>query len=369
MSYISDVLLCLCGDVMTGRGVDQALPHPRDPRLAEPGAASAVEYVRLAEAANGPIPIPIDYGYIWGDALGDLRSTAISLRVVNLETSITTSRDFWPKGINYAMSPQNIACLTAAGIDCCVLANNHVLDFGHAGLAETLETLEAAHIAAVGAGRNLAQAQAPAINVVSSKCRILVFAFAFTTSGIPQEWAATRQKPGIDVLPDLSGRTLSEIAERIRTSRRPGDVVVASIHWGANWGYPILPEERAFAHGLIDAAGVDIVYGHSSHHPKAIELYEGKLILYGCGDCLDDYEGISGFEEFRDDLVIVYLPAVDASTGRLARLTLLPFQITRFRLNHVSHDDALWLRDTLNRESNRYGAQFVLTKDDALALE
>ena len=77
---------------------------------------------------------------------------------------------------------------------------------------------------------------------------------------------------------------------------------MASIHWGDNWGYDIPREQTTFAHKLIDEAGVDVIHGHSSHHPKGIEVYKDKPIIYGCGDFIDDYEGISGYENFRDDL-------------------------------------------------------------------
>ena len=125
----------LCGDVMTGRGIDQALPHPCPPILHEGYMDSALDYLRIAEEENGPVPRPADFHYIWGDALDEWRSAKPHARVVNLETSITRSDAFEPKGINYRMSPENAGCLTAAAIDCCVLANNHVLDWGQAGLS------------------------------------------------------------------------------------------------------------------------------------------------------------------------------------------------------------------------------------------
>ena len=64
--------------------------------------------------------------------------------------------------------------------------------------------------------------------------------------------------------------------------------------------------QSQLAHSLLDEAGVDVIHGHSSHHVKGIEVYKGKAILYGCGDFLTDYEGIQGYEEFRDDLVLMY---------------------------------------------------------------
>ena len=120
----ADVTLFLCGDVMTGRGIDQILPHAGDPRLFESYVRSAHDYVALAERGAGPIPRPVDFAYIWGDALGELARVAPDARVVNLETSVTRSEEAWPKGINYRMNPANVGCLAAAGIDVCVLANN-----------------------------------------------------------------------------------------------------------------------------------------------------------------------------------------------------------------------------------------------------
>jgi poly-gamma-glutamate synthesis protein (capsule biosynthesis protein) len=139
--------LFLCGDVMTGRGIDQILPHPSAPALYEPYIRSALDYVRIAQRANGHIPKPVDFEYVWGDALEALGESAVDARIVNLETAITRSDDYWRgKGINYRMHPHNLACLNAANIDCCVLANNHVLDWGYAGLSETLVSLRQAGI-------------------------------------------------------------------------------------------------------------------------------------------------------------------------------------------------------------------------------
>lgn len=138
--------LFVCGDVMTGRGVDQVLPHPSPPHLYEPYMRSALDYVALAEKANGPIPRPVDPDYVWGTALQILADVSPHARVINLETSVTTSDTAETKGINYRTHPDHVAVLTAARIDCCVLANNHVLDWGQTGLLETLDTLARADI-------------------------------------------------------------------------------------------------------------------------------------------------------------------------------------------------------------------------------
>jgi poly-gamma-glutamate synthesis protein (capsule biosynthesis protein) len=131
--------LFLCGDVMTGRGIDQVLAHPSDPIIYEDYVRDAREYVRLAEKVNGPIPRDADPRYVWGHALEELTGT--DARIINLETAVTSSDDYWKgKGINYRMHPANVPVLEAARPDVCVLANNHVLDYGYTGLKETLDT-------------------------------------------------------------------------------------------------------------------------------------------------------------------------------------------------------------------------------------
>jgi len=180
------ITIALSGDVMTGRGIDQVLPRPCDPRLHESHVASARDYVALAERASGPIPRPVDLAYVWGEAPAARRRLKADAWIVNLETAVTRSEDPAPKGINYRMSPENAACLSAAGIDCCTLANNHVLDWGMAGLLETLETLPALGLKTAGAGRTAADAAAPAILELAAG-RVLVFAFGAPSSGIPPD--------------------------------------------------------------------------------------------------------------------------------------------------------------------------------------
>lgn len=352
------VTLFLSGDVMTGRGIDQVLPHPCLPRLHESYATSALEYVEIAEQANGPIQRPVAFDYIWGDALAELGLVSPDLRIVNLETAVTTSEDHWPdKGIHYRMHPDNLPCLRAAGIDCCVLANNHVIDWGYSGLLETLQSLEREGLATAGAGPNRETAEAPAVFDLPGKGRVLVFAFGHASSGVPHEWGASAEAPGLSLLPDLSEATVAEVKARIAAAARPGDLVVASIHWGGNWGYEVPHAHRVFAHRLIEEAGVHLVHGHSSHHPRGIEIHEGCPILYGCGDFLNDYEGITGYEAFRDDLTLMYFVTLDPGKGQLVRLEMTPLQIKRFRLQHPSDADRRWMLDTLNREYAVFGTR------------
>jgi poly-gamma-glutamate synthesis protein (capsule biosynthesis protein) len=282
------VTLFLCGDVMTGRGIDQILPHPGDPRLREPYARDAREYVALAEDASGEVARPVEHPYVWGDALAELRTMAPDLRIINLETAVTAGGERWRKGIHYRMHPRNLPCLTAAGIDCCVLANNHVLDWGYAGLEDTLAELDRAGIRHAGAGRDDAAAAAPALLEVPGKGRVVVFSCAHQSSGVDPDWAAGPRGAGVNFLPELDAAGVAAIAAAVARIRRPRDVVVVSLHWGGNWEYEVPAEQRAFARALVEEAGVDVVHGHSSHHIKGIEVHRERLILYGCGDFLND---------------------------------------------------------------------------------
>jgi poly-gamma-glutamate capsule biosynthesis protein CapA/YwtB (metallophosphatase superfamily) len=364
------ITIFMSGDVMTGRGIDQVLPHPGDPLIHEPYMKSAAGYVKIAEEVNGPIQQPVSFSYIWGDALEELDRVAPEVRIINLETSITKSNDYWKgKGINYRMHPENIPSLTAARIDVCSLANNHVIDWGYPGLVETLESLKKANLKTAGAGRNLREAEAPAIVNIGGSRRVIVFSFGLTTSGIPLNWAAEENRPGVNLLRDLGDNALNYIHQNVSEVKRKGDIVVASIHWGSNWGYEIPRKQTLFSHRLIDEAGVDIIHGHSSHHVRAIEVYKDKLILYGCGDFLNDYEGISGYEKFRGDLALMYFAEVEPSTGNLTGLQMTPTRIKRFKVNRATRVDTLWLRETLNREGATFGTKVKVGKNNRLTLQ
>jgi poly-gamma-glutamate capsule biosynthesis protein CapA/YwtB (metallophosphatase superfamily) len=223
------------------------------------------------------------------------------------------------------MSLDNADCVKAAAIDCCVLGNNH----------------ERFQIKTTGAGRNLGEASAPAALDIAGNGRVLAFSFASVTSGTPRNWAAKSDVPGVNLLTEFSEAATSRVADEIARRRSLGDVIIVSVHWGPNWGYDIPNAQRSFAHALIDRAGVSVIHGHSSHHAKAIEVYRDRLILYGCGDFMNDDEGIRGYEEYRDDLALMYLADIEPA-GTLAALEILPLQIRNFQLVRPSNEDIPW---------------------------
>jgi poly-gamma-glutamate synthesis protein (capsule biosynthesis protein) len=206
------------------------------------------------------------------------------------------------------------------------------------------------------------------IQELPGKGRVIVFSCGLASSGISSDWAATSEKSGVFFLEALLDSGVERIARCIAKVKRDRDIVVVSIHWGANWGYRLPRPHRDFARRLIDEAGVDVIHGHSSHHPLGIEVYRDKPILYGCGDLLNDYEGIGGYQQFRGDLSLMYFLAMNPATGTLLGLTMAPLRMRRFRLERAPQKDAVWLEETLSRVSQPLGSWVELDKDGTLTL-
>jgi poly-gamma-glutamate synthesis protein (capsule biosynthesis protein) len=360
----NSVRLFLAGDVMTGRGIDQIMPFSVGRQLHEPRVKRADKYVELAVKANGSLPEDRSFDYIWGDALDKLDRAGPDFRIINLETAVTTSDEFWPgKKIHYRMHPSNVECLRAARIDCCSLANNHVLDWGYAGLEETLETLRAAGMQTAGAGMNRVEAERPAVFHMDDGRRLLLFSAGTPSSYIDLEWAATDERPGVNMVDETDPQALDRLGATIRAHRRPEDRVVLSIHWGLNWDAEIHDDQQRLARALIDKYGVDLIYGHSSHHVKGLEVYNGKLILYGCGDLITDYEGIGHFKRYRGDLGLLYFADIDRSSGALSGLVMAPTQMKQLRLTTPSRSDIARIRRMLRSGPRRSGPGIASVRD------
>lgn len=383
------VTVALTGDVMCGRGIDQILRHPGSPDINERWAKSSLTYVELAEGRNGPIPRAVDPSYVWGDRL----PVPGAVTVVNLETAVTDRGSPWPgKGIQYRMHPANVEVLLAAGIDVAVVANNHVLDWSQPGLDQTLSVLAGAGVATVGAGTtedrawsaaairapltNVGDARSarvvptpPAVTPTKSAPRVVVLAVGSTDSGIPHTWAADGDQPGVALLPDLSDRSVDRVAAAVSGQTQPGDLVVLSIHWGPNWGYDIPSRRRRFAHRVIERAGVHLVHGHSSHHPLGMEVHQGHLVLYGCGDLLTDYEGITGHEQYRGELGGIYFATLESGSGRLRRVEIDPTLVKRFQLTKPPPGDVEWLAGMLDHQGRNLGTGVRVGSSGRLIVE
>jgi poly-gamma-glutamate synthesis protein (capsule biosynthesis protein) len=235
------------------------------------------------------------------------------------------------------------------------------------GLDDTLAALTQAGLRWAGAGRDTDEAARPTALHLPGDRRVVFLSGGMESSGLPRPWAAGTERPGVSFVPDLSNRAAAATAARACELKRPGDIAVVSLHWGSNWGYQLSAAQVRFARRMIDS-GVDVVFGHSSHHPRPLEVYRRKLILYGCGDAINDYEGIRGHEAYRHDLRLLYLASIDADSGQLTFLRLLPMQARNMRLQNASTADTEWLQSALEYTSRQFSTRLDREAGGTLAL-
>jgi poly-gamma-glutamate synthesis protein (capsule biosynthesis protein) len=196
--------------------------------------------------------------------------------VANLETPVTEKGgEPEKKQYVYRSSPKALADFKEAGFDLVNLANNHVLDYGQAGLLETFDSLKQAGIPWVGAGRNAAEAFEP---VILEKNGVKVAFLGFSWVVPRQEWKAGLERPGVADTYALDGPL-----KAIRKAKDSADLVVVIVHWGKEReDYPE-EEQRRFAREYIDA-GADLIIGGHPHVLQGFENYKGKWIAYSLGN-------------------------------------------------------------------------------------
>lgn len=288
--------LLLIGDVMLGRLVNQILKR-------EPPE------------------------YPWGDTLTVLRQA--DCRICNLECVISDRGRPWgltPKAFHFRSDAKNVSVLTVAGISAVSLANNHTLDFEYDAMFEMLRILDRTGIRQAGAGENLGQASQPALLEIGD-ARIGLIAF---TDNEP-DWEATDLSPGVFYVPiDPRDARAVRLLESVRKMRGDVDWLVLSAHWGGNWGYSPPSSHRRFARALIDA-GADIIFGHSCHVVRGVEIYQGRPILYSTGNFIDDY-AVDEIE--RNDRSAIFM--LETEAGTLTRFRLYPTVIRRYQARMAS---------------------------------
>jgi poly-gamma-glutamate synthesis protein (capsule biosynthesis protein) len=272
------------------------------------------------------------------------------LSLVNLECAVTLNRRTWAgesKDFYFRAPPQAIDCLAEAGIGLVTLANNHVLDYGVDGLADTLAALDRVGIAHAGAGMDAEAALAPAI-VERNGIRIGLSAFC----DHQPDFAAGPSRPGISYL-DLADHAAACDALRRALSvlqARDVDWPVLSLHWGPNWVEAPSPAFVELAHAAIDM-GWGMLYGHSAHVFQGVELYRGAPILYGTGDLVDDY---AVHPVLRNDRQMLFDLTLERE--RLQRLVLHPLVIDSFRVRPADEAAAAWIAARARERSQRFGA-------------
>jgi len=340
--------LNLMGDVMLGRLIDQMFPH----HVHEPEEARIARSIMDAQDER-----PYGPETPWGNTMPFLQQADLNL--INLETSVTTHPARWPnKVFNYRMHPANITALKAAKIDYAGLANNHSLDFSEEGLLETVRTVRGAGIAFAGAGESREEAQRPAILRLAGSSREHEV-HVWSASDHPSDWATVSNFHLIDYTKQTKERLEALISAPSPTGQAAA-LKIFSVHWGPNYSWQPADEIRGLAHFLVDECGIDIIHGHSSHHVQGVEIYKGKLIIYGCGDFVDDYALVP---KFRNDLSVVWRVSVrEKRYGEglnLEKLEIEPTKIDRFKARKLEagEEDAKWVRAKVKDLSRELGTR------------
>ena len=309
--------------------------------------------------------------YLWGKSRFEMKHEP-DVCLLNLETAVTKtiSNSDIPsyKGINYHMHVDNFETIMAgfpfkAPVVLC-FANNHSLDFGRKALEkESLPFFgHTRSVQMIGCGRNFREAAKPAI-VPCDGVEIEIFAVATGCSGTPRDWWATDVQSAVVGLPSLTNAAsvdeslviIRKVISRSSTAKNRR-VRILSIHWGPNWALKheseaAIKARRELAHRVIDECGVDLIYGHSSHHIRGMERYKQKLIIYGAGDIINDYEGFENpGEERYVKLGGIFAVDVTAS-GDLRQLCIVPMLMNQLRLERYTKDSLRW-----NPNRQRYEA-------------
>ncbi|MCB0336283.1 MAG: CapA family protein [Bdellovibrionales bacterium] len=312
---------------------------------------------------------------LWGDTLSFQMEHPPDLRILNLETAVTRtidSRDQPRKLLRYHLHVDNIGPVfnrfseQRYGGNQVVpyivsLANNHSMDFGRKAFhLESLPMLNAlpGDGTLIGAGRNFRQASAPFTRTING-VPIQVYAFTTLCAGTWRRWSATSYRSGVSTLPALTSqrriaKALRQVSSCMVRHRNPNAIRILSIHWGPNWATENDHQDlrQIFAHRLIDELGFDLIYGHSTHHIRGLERYKGKLIVYGAGDLINDYESYiaTTLPRYNHDGGI-FVVDLDRISGILNDLRVLPLQIKKLQLRTLEAERAAQLASAINDHS------------------
>jgi len=296
-------------------------------------------------------------GDVWSSELREV-CAACDAVVLNLECCVSPrgepTRLIRDKPFFFRSPPSGVGALQAVGAAVASLANNHALDFGPEALADTLAELDAAGIAATGAGPDVEAARRGAL-VKAGELRLGVLGL----SDHPEEFAAGEGSPGIGYA-DLP-RGLPEWAhQELARLRAEADLVLAFPHWGPNMTVRPDNGQRRLARELIEA-GADAVAGHSAHVFHGVELLPGGPVVYDLGDALDDY---AVDRELRNDLGIL---ALWRPRGR-PTLELLGLSLDFCATRLADRSDADWIAARLASACEELGTAVERTGEAHFAV-
>jgi poly-gamma-glutamate synthesis protein (capsule biosynthesis protein) len=272
----------------------------------------------LVLAFAGDVHFAERAGALLGDpatAFGPIASVlaAADLAVVNLETAVTAGGTEEPKKYHFRAPATAYAAIKAAGVDAVSVANNHTLDYGPVGLADTLAAAAAAGVPAFGAGRDATQAYAPWLTEVRGT-RLAVLGFS-QVHELETTWNATDERPGV-----AHARDRARAVAAVRAARPQADLVIVFMHWGREGSECPTAEMTSFA-SAIAAAGADLIVGTHAHLLLGDGWLGRSYVAYGLGNFLWWWN-----DAYSNDTGVL---RVTVRGGRVAGAELVPAYISR----------------------------------------
>lgn len=205
------------------------------------------------------------------------------------------------------------AALKHAGFNVVSLANNHMLDYGPDGLAQTISALDGAGIKHVGAGADLKHARQPAFFQVG-KWKIAFLAYSIT---LPEDFYATPNKAG------TAFAYVDQVSADVKAARKKADIVLVSFHWGQEGKTTLRDYQVRIGHLAIDS-GASVVIGSHPHILQGIEHYKNGIILYSMGNFTF---GSYSPHSTRSAIAQLYF-----SNGRLREVKMIPIDVNNFEV-------------------------------------
>jgi poly-gamma-glutamate synthesis protein (capsule biosynthesis protein) len=234
---------------------------------------------------------------------------------VNLETPVTIRGQPQPKTYHFAAPPAAFTALRDAGVHLVTIANNHILDYGQSGLADTLASAKAAHFPYVGAGVNAAAAWAPYMTTINGT-KIAIVGVS-QVAELASSWVATANRPGEANAIDL-GQTLAAV----RAAKRLARVVIVFMHWGTE-GMACPDQNQLSLAPKLAAAGASIIIGSHAHMLQGSGWLGHTFVAYGMGNFLwweNSYSTATGVLKLtlhpHAPPTARFIPAVVSGTGQ-----------------------------------------------------
>jgi len=340
-----------CSDEMPAELADVLKPGPLS--LSAVGDVSLARKIRVYMDERGE-------DYPFRATASDLAET--DLTFINLEAALSTQGTPVPgKGIWLRGRPESAQVLRQVGVDLINLANNHILDYDRPSLLETTEVLARQGFLCMGWGNDDRESRSPLL--VDCRGRRLGFLGYTEYADIFWHWdyqQTFEAKPGLAGVAQLRE---TDILQDISRWKDSVDGLVLSLHWGPEYIPLPTPEHRALAHAAVEA-GAAAVIGHHPHVTQAIEIHQGRPILYSLGNFIFDQRQWERVQSMIAELR--WHADAQGDRFRVSELRCTPVVIHEGQPQPVAGDLAQKVRDRLQKYSAEYGTSFERSGEDLL---